>query len=60
MTDIREVLKLTDHEALRREVRERAALREMMVGSLYPSILESEIERLLNRIEELKREGTCE
>ncbi len=46
MLSINEAIKLRTPELIRKEISERAKLINMMVGNLYPEILENEIFRL--------------
>ena len=50
---IQEVLKLTEVEELRIELELRVELEQQMIGSLYPSILRDEQNKIAERMKEL-------
>jgi RNA polymerase sigma factor (sigma-70 family) len=53
MLDIGKALALTDRESIEREIHARVEVMDRMVGWLYPSILEGEVEQLRARYLEL-------
>jgi len=59
MLPINEALKLYSIDSLDKEIKERRDLMWNMVGTLYPSILNREIEKLLDRKYELWRDNNA-
>jgi len=53
MRMIHDAMKLSDPEEIRQEIAERQKLMHHMVGSLYPSIMQDEINKLKSREQEL-------
>ncbi len=60
MLNIDEALKLRNPESIRNEISERAKLINIMVGNLYPQILEDEIFRLKELLSKIIIQKECE
>lgn len=50
-------LRLMDHEGIEKEIEELRGLQQLMVGTLYPSIIESEIAELEMIYVDKRKEG---
>lgn len=56
MKSLKEALALTDPEEVYQEIKQRRALREGMVGTLYPKIMAEEEDQLTAYLAQLRRE----